>query len=311
MLPLHIFAMKLPFDLQQLQCFAMLADTLHFGHAAQRLHMTQSPLSRQIALLEDRLEVKLFIRHNRSVSLTPAGTFLLHEARAILHRAGEAAAKTQLAARGEQGTLVIGFTSSAAFELVPRLVQRHHEQYPGVSFVFKELLIEEQLRMLHEAALDVALVRPPVDPTQFESHLVMKDRWALAIPAGHALSALPKVPLRQLDGTSMIAWSPHSPYFHLMLERLYEAHGVFPRNIVSMSQITAMLGMVRRGVGLAVVPYAAAMHAVEGIVIRPLHIDRKWEEEAALQIVLAWRRHEHDATVHRFVETAKHCLSIP
>src|SRR5690606_37391175 len=117
---------------------------------------------RQIALLEERLQVKLFIRHNRSVALTSAGTFLLNEARAILHRAGEAATRTQLAANGEQGTLVIGFTSTASFELLPQLVSRHHRNYPGVSFVFNELLIEEQLRMLDEGALDVALVRPPV-----------------------------------------------------------------------------------------------------------------------------------------------------
>src|SRR5690606_13729502 len=101
-------AMKRPFDLQQLQCFVALAETRHFGQAARRLHMTQSPLSRQIALLEQRLGVQLLVRSNRSVSLTPAGVFLLHEARAILHRASEAASKTQLAARGEQGTLVIG-----------------------------------------------------------------------------------------------------------------------------------------------------------------------------------------------------------
>jgi len=301
--------MKLPFDLQQLQCFVALAETLHFGQAARRLHMTQSPLSRQIALLEERMQVNLFIRHNRAVSLTPAGTFLLHEARAILQRAKEVVAQTQLAACGEQGTLVIGFTSSASFELLPRLVQHHRQKYPGVNFVFKELLIEEQLRMLDEAALDVALVRPPVDPRHFESQLLMRDRWALAMPALHPLSALQQVPLRYLDGVSMIAWSPHSRYFHAMLDRLYELYGVSPRNIVSMSQITAMLGMVRRGVGLAVVPYAAKSHAGEGLAIRPLLIDHKWTDELALLTVLAWRRGEHDSTVHRFVATARECTA--
>mgnify|MGYP001035879776 CR=1 len=303
--------MKRPFDLQQLQCFVALAETRHFGQAARRLHMTQSPLSRQIALLEQRLGVQLLVRSNRSVSLTPAGVFLLHEARAILHRASEAASKTQLAARGEQGTLVIGFTSTAAFDLVPRLVQAHHERYPGVSFVFKELLIEEQLHMLGEAELDVALVRPPVDPARFESHLLMKDRWALAMPAGHALSELAQVPMRRLDGLPMIAWSPHSRYFHLALERLFQLHGVMPRNIVSLPQITAMLGMVRRGIGLAVVPGAVASHAIEGVTVRPLQVARKWMQESVLHTVLAWRRNEHDSTVQRFVETARQCLAAP
>lgn len=301
--------MKLPFDLQQLQCFVALAETLHFGQAARRLHMTQSPLSRQISLLEERMQVTLFVRHNRSVSLTPAGTFLLHEARAILQRAKDAVAQTQLAAGGEQGTLVIGFTSSASFELLPRLVQRHRQNYPDVNFVFKELLIEEQFRMLDDAALDVALVRPPVDSLRFESQLLMRDRWALAMPASHPLSAMQQIPMRYLDGVSMIAWSPHSRYFRVLLDRLYELYDVTPRKIVSMSQITAMLGMVRRGIGLAVVPYAAQSHTGDGLAIRPLQIDRKWAEELALLTVLAWRRGEHDSTVHRFVSTARECVS--
>lgn len=299
--------MKLPFDLQQLHCFVMLADTLHFGQAAQRLHMTQSPLSRQISLLEERLEVKLFMRHNRSVALTPAGTYLLHEARSILERAEHAAINTQLAAQGKKGTLVIGFTSSASFDLVPRLVQQHNQKYPGVNFVFKELLIEEQLRMLREAALDVALVRPPIDPALFESYLVMKDRWVLAMPEDHTLAALEQVPLHHLNGASMIAWSLHSRYFHLMIERLYEEHNVSPHNIASVPQITAMLGMVRRGIGLAIVPHAVGSHAIDGITMRPLLIDQTRMEEPELQTLLIWRRNEPNVTVHRFVNTVKQC----
>ncbi|WP_158215269.1 LysR family transcriptional regulator [Candidimonas nitroreducens] len=301
--------MKHPFDLQQLQCFVAVADTLHFGLAAQRLHMTQSPLSRQVALLEDRLAVKLLIRENRVVSLTPAGKFLLDEARVILHRANEIATNTQLASRGEQGTIVIGFISTAAYELIPRLVQQHRERYPGVNFIFKELLIEQQLHMLSEAALGVALVRPPVDPVRFESHLLMKDHWALAMPAGHPLSTLPRIPLSRLDGIPMIAWSPNSRYFNLILDRLYQAHGVSPQNIVSMSQITAMLGMVRRGVGVAVLPYAVESHAVDGIVIRPLQFARKWTHEAALQTILVWRRDEPDAVIRRFVDSVPQYLA--
>lgn len=300
--------MKLPFDLQQLQCFVTLAETLHFGQAARRLHMTQSPLSRQIALLEERMEVSLFIRQNRSISLTSAGTFLLHEARAILQRAAAAVGQTQLAACGEQGTLVIGFTSSASFELLPRLVRHHRQAYPGVNFVFKELLIDEQFRMLDEGALDVALVRPPVDSQRFESQLLMSDQWALAMPVSHPLSALPQVPLHHLDGMPMIAWSPYSRYFHAILERLYEQCNVSPRNIVSMPQISAILGMVRQGIGLAVVPYAARWHAGTELLLRPLQINGTLADESKLLTVLAWRRAEHDSTIHRFVSTATECM---
>ena len=102
----------LPFDLSQLRCFVVLSETLHFGKAAARLHITQPPLSRQIALLEERLSVKLFDRDRRSVRITPAGRFFEHEARAILKRAEDSAIETRLAAEGVLGTLSIGFTAS-------------------------------------------------------------------------------------------------------------------------------------------------------------------------------------------------------
>ena len=94
-----------PFDLQQLRCLVVLSETLHFGRAALRLNMTQPPLSRQIALLEESMGVRLFQRDRRTVTLTSAGRYFVEEARAILQRAGEAAVQARLAAEGGHGSL--------------------------------------------------------------------------------------------------------------------------------------------------------------------------------------------------------------
>jgi DNA-binding transcriptional LysR family regulator len=293
----------LPFDLSQLRCFVVLCETLHFGKAAARLHMTQPPLSRQIALLEERLGVRLLDRDSRSVRMTPAGRYFVNEARAILQRAEDSAIETRLAAEGLLGTLAIGFTASASYEILPRLVGLHHARYPGIGFVFKEMLIEEQLRLLGTGSLDIAIVRPPVDMQRFDFRIVMKDHWAVALPAGHPLCAADSVSIRQLHERPFIAWSPIARYFHLILERLLGESDVRPRTVVSMSQPPAILAMVRAGLGLAVVPNAMASQGFGGVALRRLDAPGLNPAILALESVIAWRRGSQEATLQRLIET--------
>ena len=293
-----------PFDVPQLRCFVALCETLHFGKAANRLHMTQPPLSRQIAILEERLGVRLCDRDRRSVRMTPAARYFLGEARAILQRAEDLAIETRLAAEGVLGTLAIGFTASASYEILPRLVGRHHARYPGIGFVFKELLIEEQLRLLGAGSLDIAIVRPPIDVQRFDCHTVMKDHWSVALPAGHPLSEASSIALETLHERPFIAWSPISKYFHLILERLFQASKVRPRTVVSMSQPPAILAMVRAGLGLAIVPNAMASQGFGGVVLRRLDAAEVDPAMLVLESVLTWRRDNQEATVKRLVETA-------
>jgi len=294
----------LPFDLAELRCFVVLGETLHFGHAATRLSMTQPPLSRRIALLEQKLGVKLFERGRRSVNITPAGRYLLHEARLILRRAEDSAVETRLAAEGALGTLTIGFTSSVGYVLLPNLIALHHRRYPGTRFACKELLIDEQLRLLDSGALDIAIIRPPVDAERFDTRTLMRDRWALALPRGHALTRKRTVPLSALHEEPYIAWSPAAAYAHLSLEQVFQAAGVRPRTVVSMSLPPAILSMVRTGLGLALVPSAMASLGVPGVVLRPLDPAGIDPLILTLDSVMAWRRDNAQATVERLIETA-------
>lgn len=295
----------LPFDLHQLRCFVVLCDTLHFGRAAARLNMTQPPLSRQVALLEERLGVRLFDRDRRSVRITPAGRYFLPEARELLRRAEDAAAETRLAAAGVLGTLAVGFTATASYDLLPRLVGLHHARYPGVGFVFKELLIEEQLRLLGAGSLDVAIARPPVDGQRFATLTVMRDHWAIAVPSGHPLARRRTVAVKSLHGMPYIAWSPISKYFHEIQEQLLGEAGVVPQRVVAMSQPPAILAMVRAGLGLAMVPGAMAGQGLAGVALRPLATTGVDPALLALESVLTWRRDDRQATVERFLATAR------
>jgi DNA-binding transcriptional LysR family regulator len=292
---------SLPFELHQLQCFVTLSETRHFGKAAEQLHMTQPPLSRQIALLEERMGVRLFERHSRRVELTAAGQYLLREAVSILQRANEAAVEARLAAQGEQGTVSIGFTATASYEVLPRLIGLHHRLFPGVNFVLKELLVSEQLERLGAGALDIAIVRPPFDAARFHSHVVMLDRWAVAMPEGHALARQPAVALPALQDQAFIAWSPVARVFHLRIERILEDAGVQPRVVLSMAQPTGILAMVRARLGVAIVPFAMGAQGLRGVLLKPLELP----VDHALESVMIWRKDRGNAAVDKFVETAR------
>jgi DNA-binding transcriptional LysR family regulator len=295
---------SLPFDLSQLRCLVVLSETLHFGRAAARLNMTQPPLSRQIALLEQRMGVRLFERDRHSVKLLPAGHYFAREARAILQRAEDAAVQTRIAAAGELGTLTIGFTQAASYELLPRLIGLHHARFPAVSYVFRELLIDEQLRQLESGALDVGLVRPPIDRGCLDAMVMMRDQFALVLPSGDELASLEEVPIEALHQRAYIAWSPMARYFHLILERLFQEAGIKPRTVVSMAQPPAILAMVRAGLGVAVVPSAMGELGFSGVVWRRLTSADLGPEALTLEYLLAWRSDHKAELVRRLVETA-------
>jgi DNA-binding transcriptional LysR family regulator len=292
---------SLPFELHQLQCFVTLSQTRHFGKAAEQLHMTQPPLSRQISLLEARMGVRLFERNSRFVELTAAGEYLLREAVQILERANEVAVEARLAAQGEQGTVSIGFTATASYEVLPRLIGQHHRLYPGVNFVLKELLVSEQLERLAADALDVAIVRPPFDAGRFNSHVVMVDRWAVAMPEGHALGRHASVTLPMLQDQALIAWSPVARVFHLRIERIFEDAGIRPQVVLSMAQPTGILAMVRARLGVSIVPFAMGAQGLRGVVLKPLELP----VDHTLESVMIWRKDRQDAALARFVQTAQ------
>jgi len=301
----------LPFDLSQLRCLVALSETLHFGRAAAQLFMTQPPLSRQIALLEHRLGVQLFERDRRTVRLTPAGRYFVLEARAILQRSEEAAVQARAAAAGELGTLTVGFTQAASYELLPRLIGLHHARIPAVGYVFRELMVEEQLRLLKAGSLDVGMVRPPIDRDWLDTLLIMRDCFVLAVPSSDPLASQDDVPIQALHQRAYIAWSPIARYFHLMLDRLFQEAGVRPRTVVSMAQPPAILAMVRAGLGVAVVPAAMSTLGFSGVVLRRLTAPGLAPNALMLEYLLAWRRDNVDAMVQQLVETATHLAVEP
>jgi DNA-binding transcriptional LysR family regulator len=150
------------FSLARLSCFVAVAEELHFGRAAERLHMTQPPLSRQIQQLENELGVQLIDRTTRTVTLTPAGVAFLPDARRILQLAEGAAQTVKRIPAGDLGTVVVGFTAASAHAVLPRLLETAREKLPDVKLDLREMVTAAQIEGLMTGELDLGMARPPL-----------------------------------------------------------------------------------------------------------------------------------------------------
>jgi DNA-binding transcriptional LysR family regulator len=256
-------------EISQLRCFVAVGEELHFGRAALRLHMTQPPLSRQIRLLEHQVGTMLFERTNRVVRFTAAGKAFFPEAARILRLAEEAAAIARRVAKGERGSIAIGFTASFGYGLLPEMVRRLHARVPNISLTLKEMVTNAQLEALDAGQLDVGLLRPHAPHGGLETVLLGREALMLALPEREA-KHWPKQPtLSSLDGKSLIGYAPYeASYFHDLVQRSLERQHVRPRIVDYVPQIHTMLALVGSGVGVALTPETASRLHFEGVVLR-------------------------------------------
>jgi DNA-binding transcriptional LysR family regulator len=260
------------FDLNQLRCFVTVAEELHFGRAALRLHMTQPPLTRQIQLIEHCVGTPLFTRTNRMVKLTSAGRSLLPEARAILRLAEKARLTALRAGLGETGRISIGFTATAGYEFLPEMLGRLRQTFPDIDLELREMVSRQQVDALKSGQLDVGLLRQfPVDRDDLRSVCVAREALVAALPFDHPLVRRPSLHLRDFNGRPLVMYSPdEAQYFHDLVRHVFARIDAKPNYGQHVSQIHSMLAVVRSGLGAALVPESASRLAYEGIVFREI-----------------------------------------
>ncbi|HEX6012495.1 MAG TPA: LysR substrate-binding domain-containing protein [Geminicoccaceae bacterium] len=285
------------YELSQLRCFVAVAEDLHFGHAAARLHMTQPPLSRQVQLLEHALDVRLLERNSRSVRLTPAGRAFLPEARRILRLADEAALAAKRVARGEAGSVTIGFTAGASYDFVPRLVSLALAELPDVDLILKEMVSRDQLEALSSNRIDIGLVRLPVDRRGLELVCVAREPLLIGLPSSHPLATGRDPTIRDIDRQPFIMYSPgEGRYFYDLLASVFRSADVMPNYVQYISQTHTILALVSAGLGLALVPESARNLRFDGVVLRPIHLGPKTYSE----LFLVWRRNNENPALRIF-----------
>lgn len=259
-------------ELRQLRYFVAVAEELHFRRAAARLHISQPPLSQQIAALERELGCELLARTRRRVELTPAGEAFLRDARATLAELDVATARARAIADGRAGVLRINFVGSALLSIVPAAVQRFRGARPGVELELHERSTVEQLRALEAGTADVGLVRPPIDAgAGLRTEIVMRERTIAALRAGHELTGLRRIPLRRLAAEPLVLFPrSQAPGYHDLLTGRLAATGASPQIVQYAPEMLTIIGLVAAGIGVSPVPASVAHLALDGVVYRPL-----------------------------------------
>ncbi|MES2759063.1 MAG: LysR family transcriptional regulator [Pseudomonadota bacterium] len=309
-------------DLRQLRYFVTVAEELHFGRAATRLHMTQPPLSQTIQALEELLGAALFLRSRRGVSLTPAGAALLPEARRMLAQSAELPELVRRAAAGESGRLALAFVSSADYSVLPPFLRTYRAQFPQVQIVLQEATSDLQVEDLLHNRIDAGLLIPPL-PDKARAELdylkVLSEPLILAAPAG--LDALRgrgpadrgpadrgpadrgpadrgPVWLKDLPPLPLIIFPrPIAPALHDAILGCFHAAGVTPEIGQQAIQMQTIVSLVSAGMGLALVPQSVSNLMRPGVEYRALH-----DHSPLVETGLAWRRDNRSPVLLGFLD---------
>ena len=287
-------------ELRHFRYFVAVAEELHFGRAARRLHISQPPLSQQIQAMETMLAVRLFHRSRRKVELTASGLLLLDEARKALAQAERAERVVRGAGLGELGSLAIGFTGSAPFnQVMPRLIGRFRRDWPEVQLSLREMSTSAQLEALAEGSLDLGFARPGTEPTlpEVELRLLQREPLLAVFDSSHPLAARERVAMADLAGQPFILHPRHigtGLYDRVM--GLAAAAGFTPRVVIEAHQMSGIVSLAAIGLGVSVVPEAMRRVAIDGLELRPLT-----DPQAHIDLFIAHRRDRVAPTVSNFL----------
>jgi len=259
-------------DLRAWRQFVAVAEELHFGRAARRLHMTQPPVTQAIAQLERALGVRLFDRTRRRVALTPAGEALLPEVRELLVRAQALPARARAAAAGEVGRVRLAFVSTVGFERLPSWVRDFHARSPEVALELVEATGDVQLEAFARGEIDAGLMlhAPGQAPAALASLAVSVEPLVLAVPEQHALARSGPLPLDEVLAQPLVMFPRRIlPSLHDAVLDLYQAHGVVPRVAQEAIQMQTIVNLVWGGIGVAWVPESVTQFRRAGVTYRP------------------------------------------
>lgn len=258
--------------IRQLWMFLAVAEEQHFGRAAQRLNMSQPPLTEQIKVLEQSLKLQLFERSRRGTQLSPAGAAILPAVRQFASQVERLERVVREVASGQSGVLHIGAVTTAMLETVPPLLEALKQAYPHLTVFVKEIDSVEAIPALEAGELDLAFVRLEGElGNGIATMPLAEDRLAVALPKDHALAVLPRVSLRSLANESLVMSSrERSPVYFDLLTSVCRAHGFAPRVLHEVRSITSQIAYVGCGQGVALVPSSMRKLAPENVVVRPL-----------------------------------------
>lgn len=286
-------------ELRRLRYLVAVADEGHITRAAERLGIQQPPLTRQIRALEEELGVALFERLPRGMRPTEAGRVVVEEARDVLARAERIKETAQRAARGEQGRLAVGYTSSAAFHpFVTQQIRAFRESRPGVVLALAEDGTPELVHGLKEERLDAAFLRSTsLDVAGLSIEPLLEERMVAAVPTGHLLAKAGKVALADLAEETFIFYRrPTGPGLYDAIMAACLAAGFSPTVGQEAPRMASTLSLVASGLGVAITPASMQRMNVEGVAFVRL----RGAKGLVAPLLLATRKRDRSTLVDRF-----------
>lgn len=292
-------------ELHSLRYFVAVAEELHFGRAAARLHITQPALSRQIRGLEEELGIELLRRTKRTVELTAAGATFLVEVRKALQQVESAVHVAQRVARGEVGTLRIAFTPSAMHTVLPGVLRQFRDRHPHVKLEMSELCTLDQVNALRTEIVDVGLLHPPIDAPFLKLYPLPGERLVVALPQTHPLARQKQLRLKALATEPLILHPRYEgPVLYDQILHLCRSAGFEPHIVHEESKHQTRVGLVAAGIGITFVPESVQQSGLTGVFYRSL-IGASPE----LQLAVAWRQEHSSPVLQKFLQVAQ--LSQP
>ncbi|MCO2758944.1 LysR family transcriptional regulator [Pseudomonas aeruginosa] len=288
-------------ELRHLRYFIAVAEELHFGRAAERLGISQPPLSQQIQALEEEIGARLFERTNRRVELTDAGRLFLDESRQVLAQVDKAVLLARRAHLGELGELKIGFTSSAPFtSTIPSSIHAFRKAYPGVHLDLQEMSSRQVLKALFEESLQVGVIRPLALPDAVHWMELFREPLVAVLRADHPLAAGSE------DGLAIAALAEEPFVFfprsygtglYDQVIALTRQAGFSPRIAQEASEAMTIIGLVSAGLGVSILPASFRRTRVDGVVYRTLS-----DPEATTAVWLVRRQNEGSPLALSFID---------
>jgi DNA-binding transcriptional LysR family regulator len=290
-------------ELRRLRYFVAVAEELSFNRAAQRLHISQPPLSNQIKRLEEELGVRLFDRSSRGVQMTEAGELLLEEARRIFVQVDQTVRTVQHVGHGEVGHLTLGFVASASNEVLPPILRTFRDRYPEVDLFLREMRPDRVVHQLHNKQIDVGFLFLPLEDASLNIECVSREPLVLALPEGHPLASEPRVGLQAVAEEPFIlpARYQRMPGLYGQVTKACRQAGFVPNAVQQdVWLMQTIVGLVAGGTGVALVPASLRNLHRRGVVYKSVY-----GLSPTVELGVIWRRDDRNAVLDSFLRVVR------
>jgi DNA-binding transcriptional LysR family regulator len=288
---------------RHLKYFIAVAEELHFGRAAGRVHIAQPALSKQIQQLEQELGFPLLYRTKQRVELLDAGHVFLDEARRILRQTENAVESARRTHTGQNGRLLIGFSATATLEVLPKILRKYRGLYPNVIVELSEIATIRGAELLLDSPLSVGLLRSPsfLNEESFCIETILREPFVVAMPNSHPAAKQDSVRIKALAGELFIV-PPRQPGWDYSdaIFQILQDNGIGPRIAQEATQTLALASLVAGGLGIALVPASLSKLRIPGVSYRPIK-----GRSRTTDLAMVWKRDSRASTLRAFLDVAR------